>query len=156
MKKMFGDFRLIKNLALMKSRLEEDRLRQANEGYHINTWGSGPETYITYSENGREIGVIADFTWFNDVLLYTDSLRKWTKPYGEELTQFDYQRVLNRATRYLSCWGMVTLDETKLPDNEDLKRSLTEQGIEFTELDGGVIHYTVDASVIREQQRRER
>lgn len=147
---MFGVFRLIKNLIMRKNRLAEDRRRQAKDGYRIETCGTGPETYITYIENGRELSVLADFISFNDVVLYTDSLRKWTKPYGEEVSQFDYQKVLNRATHYLSCWGAVTLNETHLPDNEDLKRSLTEQGIEFTELDGGVIHYTVDADVARQ------
>src|SRR5438445_2048688 len=147
---MFGVFRLIKNVLLLNRRLTEDERLQSEEGYRIETSSTGPETYITYFENGRTLSVLADFSIFNDVVLYTDSLRKWTKPYGEELTRFDYQKVLNRATRYLSCWGTVTLDDTKLPDNEDLKRSLDEQGIEYTELDGGVISYTVDADVARQ------
>ena len=147
---MFGVFRLIKNVLLLNRRLTEDERLQSEEGYRIETSSTGPETYITYFENGRTLSVLADFSIFNDVVLYTDSLRKWTKPYGEELTRFDYQKVLNRATRYLSCWGAVTLDDTKLPDNEDLKRSLDEQGIEYTELDGGVISYTVDADVARQ------
>ena len=152
---MFGIFRLIKNLVLWKTRLAADRLAQVEDGYSINTHGSGPETYITYVEKGREIGVLANFTWFNDVVLYTDSLRKWTMPYGVELTEYDYQKVLNRVTRYLSCWGEVRFDDSKLRDNEDLKRSLTEQGIEFVETDDGVIHYSVDAEVFREQRKKE-
>lgn len=111
----------------------------------------GPERYITYLEKGREIDVIADFTLLNDVILYTDSLKKWSKPRGEVLAPFDYGKVLNRVTRYLSCWGEVTLDDSNLPTNEDLKKTLTEKGIEFVETEDGIIHYSVDAGVYREQ-----
>jgi hypothetical protein len=152
---MFGIFRLIKNLVLMKSRLAEDRLGQAREGYLIDINDGGLERYITYFENGRELSILADFTWFNDVVLYTASLRKWTRPYGVELTEYDYQKVLNRVTRYLSCWGEVRFDDSKLPDNDDLKRSLTEQGIEFVESEDGVIRYSVDAEVFREQRKKD-
>jgi hypothetical protein len=151
---MFAVFKFIKSLILWKGRMREERLRQTRGGYTIDMEGTGPETYITYSENGRTIGVIADFSWGNDVVLFTDSLRKWMVPYGVELTDFDFQKVLNRVTNYLACWGEVTLNNSKLPDNEDLKRSLTEQGIEFEELPGGVIHYSLNADDYREQLKK--
>jgi hypothetical protein len=148
---MFAAFRFIKSIIFWNGKMREDCLRQARDGYTIDMSGTGPETYITYYENGRKVGVIADFSWGNDVVLFTDSLRKWIEPYGVELTDFDFQKVLNRVTNYLSCWGEVTLNDSKLPTNEDLKRSLTEQGIEFEELPGGVIHYTLNADDYREQ-----
>jgi hypothetical protein len=143
--------RFIKNLFLLNSCLETDKDRQAKDGYRLEFSNIGPERYVTYYEKGRKIEVLADFTLFNDVILHTHSLRKWSKPSGEELTPFDYEKVLNRVTRYLSCWGEVTLNETKLRDNEDLKRSLTEQGVEFVETDDDLILYSVDADVYREQ-----
>ncbi len=146
---MFGVFRLIKSVISLNSRLAEDERSQMAEGYSIKTLGNGPETYITYVENEREIGLLVEFSIYNDVVLFTDSLRKWTKPFGVELTPLDYQKVLNRATHYLSCWGTVTYDETRLLDNEDLKKSLTEQGIDFTDLDDVIISYTVEAEVAR-------
>ena len=151
---MIGVFKLVRHFILWKSQLAEDKERQNREGYRIDMEGGGPETYIIYQENGCEVGVIADFTWFNDVTLFTDSLRRWTIPYDVELTDFDYQKVLNRVINYLSCWGEVTLNDSKLQRNEDLKRSLTEQGIEFEELDNGVIHYSLDADEYRERLRK--
>lgn len=112
---MFGFFRLIKNLALMHSRLKQERARQVAKNYRIETTGDGPETYITYFENGKEIAVWADFTVFNDVTLYTYSLKRWHVPRGNEVTASDYQKVLDRVIQYLSCWGKVTLDDSRNP-----------------------------------------
>lgn len=146
----------IRNLFLLNKHLENDKLRQTKDGYRMEFSNIGPERFITYSEKERKIDVLADFTLLNDVILYTDSLKRWSQPKGEELTAFDFEKVLNRVTRYLSCWGEVTLNENKLPDDEDLKRSLTEQGIEFFETDDGIVHYTVDAETYRNQIRKER
>src|SRR5688572_1889495 len=101
---MFKAVRFAVNLLMLKGRLKQDRLAQEEAGYLIADTGTGLENNFTYKEGDREITILADFTWSNDVLLHTDSLRKWTKPYGETVTEFDYQKVLNRVTQYLSCW----------------------------------------------------
>ena len=145
-------FRLIKNVILFNKRMAEVKSIQSREGYSIEMSGTGPETYWTYTEDGREIAVGADFTLWNDVTLYTDSLRKWSEPYGTDVSEFDYQKILDRCIRYFSCWGQVTLDDTILPSIEDIKNSLSKQGVEFAELENGVIHYKMDADKFREQQ----
>lgn len=147
-------FQFVKNIMLLNRRKAADKITQSKEGYSIEMNGSGPETYITYIENNLEIDVAANFTMFNDVILYTDSLRKWSRPKSEVLTPFDYQKVLNRVIRYLSCWGEVEIDESRLPDNDDLKRSLTEQGIPFTELENGVITYSVNADILHREAKK--
>lgn len=146
-------FRFIKSLIFLNKRMAEVEAVQTREGYRIEELGRGPEYYWTYMEGSREISIEVDFTWFNDVRLYTDSLRKWSEPYGTEVSDFDHQKIINRCIHYFSCWGMVTLDHTILPTTEDLKRSLTEQGIEFKELDKGVIYYSMDADEYRKRHK---
>jgi hypothetical protein len=141
---VFGFVRFVRNLFSLNKRLAENSLQQAEEGYKIEFTNIGPERYITYSENGREIDIIADFTILNDVVLYTVSLRHWDNPKREELTSFDYQKVMNRVIRYLSCWGNVTLDGSELRRNEDLEKSLEQQGIDFVVLKDGTIKYEID------------
>lgn len=142
--------RFLKNIYLMNRRLADDSRRQADEGYEIKTTsGLGPERYITYSEDNRELDVLADFTIFNDVRLFADSLRSWNIPNREELTDFDYQKVLNRVVRYLSIWGPVTVDDSKLLTIDDFEHSLNEAGIEFEESSDGVIKYKIDATKLR-------
>ncbi len=142
-------FRFIKSLIFFHKRIAEVEAVQTREGYRIEERGRGPEYNWTYTEDGREVYIDVNFTWCNDVKLYTDSLRKWSEPYGTEVSKFDYQKILNRCIHYFSCWGKVTLDHTILPTTEDLKRSLTEQGVEFEELDKGVIHFKMDADEYR-------
>jgi hypothetical protein len=50
----------------------------------------------------------------------------------------------------------VRIDDRKLPDNEDLKRELTDLGIEFVEREDGIIVYAVDADSLKEQLHRKR
>jgi uncharacterized protein len=153
---MFGLLRLVKNLASFDGRKARDDEKQVAEGYRITATGSGPETYVTYHDGDREIGVIAKFSWSNDVLLYTDSLKRWSVPYNAELTEFDFQRVLNRVMSYLSCWGKVSLDHSELPTQEDLKKSLIDKGIEFEELENGVLRYSIDADTLWEGSKKRR
>src|SRR5688572_13297463 len=124
--------RFLKNLWQQKRLLADDRAQQLQEGYSIDWSNRGPERYITYIENGREIDVLADFPALNEVVLYGDALRKWSSPKREEVTPFEYQKLLNRVVWYLSCWGDVTVDNRKLRDTEDVKSELTELGIPFT------------------------
>lgn len=147
---------MVKNLASFNSRMAADEEKQTIDGYRITSTSEGPERYITYFEGDREVAVTVDFSLWNDVLLYTDSLRRWSKPYGVELTEFDFQKVLNRVTSYLSCWGNVTLNDSKFPTQKDLKKSLTEQGIKFEELENGVIHYSIDGETLRREQKKEK
>jgi len=146
---MIKAFRAVKNLILLNKRLAENRARQEEEGYSIMFENIGRERYITYCENNREAVIQANFTMFNDVVLYVDSFRKWDTPRGEVLTSFDFRKVLNRLVNYFSCWGDVILDYSRLLDNEDLKATLTEQGIEFVESENGTLHYSVDAETFR-------
>lgn len=153
---MFGFLRLVKNLTSFNCRMAADEEKQTKDGYRITFTSQGPERDIRYFEGDREVIVMVDFSWWNDVLLYTDSLRRWYKPYGVELTEFDFQKVLNRVTSYMSCWGNVTLNDSKLPTQEDFKRSLMEQGIKFEELENGVIHYSIDGETLRREQKKEK
>jgi hypothetical protein len=148
---MFRVLRFLKNLLLWQKRITANRRVQVRDGFRLEIDNSGPARYITYFEDGREINVLTDFTALNEVTLYTDSLRKWSVPYGEELSSFDYQRVFNRVLQYLSCWGEVTLDESKLSDSEDLRRSLADQRIDFVEHESGIISYSVDAERFRDE-----
>ncbi|PYS97914.1 MAG: hypothetical protein DMF63_17825 [Acidobacteria bacterium] len=148
--------RFVNNLLRLNGRLAADRADQARDGYLIEWSNHGPERYISYSDNDRELDVHADFTLLNDVVLYSDSLRSWTAPQRKEVTPFEYQKVLNRVIRYLSCWGDVRIDDRKLQDSEDLKRALTELGIDFTERDDGIIVYRADADSMRKRFREEK
>lgn len=91
------------------------------------------------------------FSWFNDVKIYTNSLKRWDIPYGEELSPFDYQKILNRLVRYFSCWGgAVSLSNAPLQDMDDIKNSLQEAGIAFEEVEG-IVHYV---STVEEEKKR--
>lgn len=148
---MFKLIRFVKNLKHFDSRLKENEKLQRENGYRIEFVQEGPERYITYHEDGREVTVRADFSILNDVVLYRNSFRKWDKPAGQELTSFDYHKLLNRLVSYFACWGDVTLDDSQLPEAEDISESLIRDGIPFEELDDGIIHYQ---STIDEERRR--
>jgi hypothetical protein len=146
-------FRFIAGIIRLQRRLAEDELRQKAEGYSISSAPSGPERWVSYREFEREINVVHEYNWTNDVVIYTDSLRKWSKPYNESVTDFDFQKILSRCVRYFSCWGGdVTLDDRLLPTNEDLKASLEKSGIPYEELPGGIIMYSTTFEDERKRQ----
>ena len=148
---MFKILKFIKNQILFHRRCEEDREYQKSEGYSIEFKQQGPERYITYYEGDREVSVGADFTYLNDVRLFTKSFVKWSKPRGEELTPFDYQKVLNRLVRYFSCWGgAVILDDSHIKDLEEIKAELDRDGIKYQEIDGVLIY----ESTVEEERKR--
>lgn len=147
-------FRLIKSLLRWNERLAEDRERQQRGGYKFEVNNIGPERCITYSEGNRRLEVMASFSFGNDVTLYVDSLRKWITPRGVPLLEHEFDLVLGRTIQYLSCWGAVELNYSHLQDDEELKRSLTEQGIDFTEFEPGVIVYSIDADELRRKPDR--
>lgn len=146
-------FRLIKSLFLLNRRLAENKERQTSDGYTLDTSSIGPERYVTYSEGHRKIEIVATFSFSNDVRLYVDSLRKWTYPYGEEVSSCDFDRVLSRTIQYLSCWGRVELDYSHFEENDDVKNSLRKQGIEFEEIESGVIVYSIDTNRLKQKSR---
>lgn len=148
---MANILRFFKHLLSINSCLAEEMKRQTVGGYMIESNTHGPERYFTYCENGRELVILVEFTILNDVKVFTNSLKKWHTPRGEELSDFDYQKVLNRATSYFSCWGEVILDDSPLPNRDDVKESLREAGIPFEELEGGIIQYT---STVEEERER--
>ena len=150
---MFKIFRYIKGQILLNKRLSEEERQQRKEGYVIKFEQYGPARCITYVEGNREVAIEVNFTMLNDVRIFTDSFKKWNKPCGELLTPFDYQKVLNRLLRYFSCWGgEVVLDDSLIPDSEQLKESLRNAGIPFEELEGGVIRYEFDAEEERTRE----
>jgi hypothetical protein len=57
---------------------------------------------------------------------------------------FDHRMVVNRMSRYFSCWGEVTLDSRQLPTSEDIKLELEKARIPYEERPGGIIHYSAD------------
>lgn len=142
----------IKNQVLLNRRLTEEEEQQKREGYLIEWTQHGPERSIKYYEGDKEVFVGVDFNWFNDVRLYTESFVRWTKPRGEELTPFDYQKVLNRLVRYFSCWGgEVILDDSHLKNLEEIKAELKKDGVEYQDVDGIIIY----ESTIEEERKRE-
>lgn len=143
--------RFIKNLMHLDSCLKENEKQQRENGYRIEFLQKGPERYIKYHEDDREILVHAEFTILNDVILYVNSLKKWDKPCGEELTEFDYRRVFNRMLSYFSCWGDVVLSDALVQDSNDIRESLLEAGIPFEEYEDGIIKYT---STVEEERKR--
>ena len=148
---MFKFFKFIQNVVLLNERLAQEEEQQKREGYLIESIHHGPEHYFTYYEGSRELSVGADFTWLNDVRIYTQSFVKWDKPRGEELTQFDYQKVLNRLVKYFSCWGgEVILDDCHLQGLDEIKAELDKDGIEFQEVDGVIIY----KSTLEEERKR--
>lgn len=135
----------LKGVRNLNRRLEAEERRQANEGYSIRQEHAGPETYTTYEEEGRAANILAEFNILNDVVVFTDSFRKWDRPYGEVVSEPDFAKIKNRVARFFACWGgEVTFDDKVLPTNEELKKELEDAGIEYEELEGGVIHYSVD------------
>jgi hypothetical protein len=141
---MLRIFRYFKNLYLLPRRKTADEKCQLVEGYAVTFESVGPQRYITYKEGDREIAVIAEFSLMNDVVLFTDSLTRWSSPSNEPVSDFDQQKVLNRVMKYLSCWGEVTLDSRLLPTSEDFKLDLQKAGIQCDELPSGIIHYSID------------
>ncbi len=150
---MFKILRFFKNTYLLSRRLSDEESRWKAEGYSIRSEQAGPEREITYVEGGREIGVVMDFVnWMNDVVLFTDSLRNWSRPEKQPLSELEFEKVVNRLTRYFLCWGgEVTFDQRTLPTPEDFKQELEKAGIPYEELPGGIIHYSVD---IDEERKR--
>jgi hypothetical protein len=85
---MLKIFRFVKNAYLLNRRLTADESRQKAEGYSITFEQTGPEREITYKEGEREIYVIMNFgNWMNDVVIFTDSLSRWTRPDAEPFQQ---------------------------------------------------------------------
>jgi hypothetical protein len=110
---MFKILKYIKNQFLLNRRLTEEEERQKKEGYWIKRTQEGNEAYTFYCEDKKEIPIIVEFTWLNDVILNTNSFRKWRFPKVEELTPLEYEKVQNRLVRYFSCWGGdVKLDDS--------------------------------------------
>lgn len=137
---MFKILKFIKNVVLLNKRLTAEEERQKKEGYSIE-FVNGPEQYVIYREGDRKVAAGMTFSIFNDVTIYTNSFVKWDFPRGEKLTAFDYQKVLNRLVRYFSCWGgEISLDDSHIPDFEELKESLRQRGIPFEERDGVLIY----------------
>jgi hypothetical protein len=137
---MFKIFRFIKNKTLLFKRLNAEEARQKDEGFSI-TMEPPPESYVVYREGNREVAAGMSFMRYDNVRLYTNSFVKWSTPRGEELTAFDYQKVLNRLVRYFSCWGgEVILDDSHIADLEEIKESLRQRGIPFKEIDGVLVY----------------
>ena len=148
---MFRILKFIKNVFLLNGRLTAEEERQKKEGYLIEFIHEGPQYYFKYYEGDREVSVGVDFTYLNDAKIYTKSFVKWSKPRGEELTPFDYQKILNRLVRYLSCWGgEVILDNSHIKDLEEIKAELDRDGIKYQEIDGVLMYQ----STVEDEKKR--
>ncbi len=136
----------------LNSRLTEEEHCQVAEGYSIRRVQEGPESCTYYVEGEREASILAEFSYLNDVVVYTDSFRKWTKPYGEPVSDFEFAKIRSRAIRYFECWGgEVSTNDMTLKSDDDLKAEVEQAGIPYEELPGGVIHYSID---IDEERKR--
>ncbi len=49
--------------------------------------------------------ILVEFNIWNDVIVFTDSFRKWNKPFGEEVSDLEFVKTKNRVARYFDCWG---------------------------------------------------
>ena len=90
----------------------------------------------------------------NDVVVFTDSFKTWSRPYEVELSYLDFLRVRQRVIQYLQCWGGdVRDDERQLRKTADLKKQLELEGIPYEDLGDGSIMYSND---IEEERKRGR
>lgn len=138
-------FNFIRNLLLLNSRLVEEEKVQKQEGYSIESGRAGPERYDIYRDGEKSAYLIAEYTWLNDVIVFTDSFRRWSKPQGEFLSDLDFEKARNRIRKYFECWGgEVKFDDRPLPTIEDFTRGLDEAGIAYDIREDGVIHYSAD------------
>lgn len=134
-------FSFLRNVLSLNKRLTAEERQQEKEGYSIKSVREGPEHYFIYREGKKEVAVGAEFTFLNDVKIYTNSFIKWNVPKNETMKDSDHQRILERLTRYFSCWGgNITFDNIPLQDVEDLKKLLNQQGISFKESDEVIIY----------------
>ena len=147
-------FRFFKNIYLLDPRRAQEELRQRDEGYSIELVQEGPEQYIDYIEGDRKASITVEFSWMNDVVVFTDSFRSWSRPYEVELSYLDFLRVRQRVIQYLQCWGGdVRDDERQLRKTADLKKQLELEGIPYEDLGDGLIMYSND---IEEERKRGR
>jgi len=138
-------FRFFKNIYLLDRRRAQEELRQRDEGYSIELVQEGPEQYIDYIEGDRKASITVEFSWMNDVVVFTDSFRSWSRPYEVELSDLDFLRVRQRVIRYLQCWGGdVREDERQFRKTADLKKHLELEGIPYEDLGDGLIMYSND------------
>ncbi len=94
--------------------------------------------------------IVVGFTFWNDVLIYTDSFRKWDIPDGEIVSDLEFVKIKNRVARYFACWGgEIAFDDTELATLDDFKTQLQKDGIQYEELEGGVISYSNDIDAER-------
>jgi hypothetical protein len=136
----------------LNRRLTQEEQRQVAEGFSIRRVQAGSEDYFIYVEVGREANIIVKFNILNDVVIFTDSFRRWSAPYGEPISELDFAKIKSRAIRFFECWGgEVTTNDITLKTNDDLKAELEQAGIPYEELPGGVIHYSID---IDEERKR--
>jgi len=89
---MFKFLKFFKNQILLNKRLTAEEELQKAEGYRIKFTQAGNESVITYYEGNREIPIGFEFTLLNDVILNTNSFRRWNGR-GKELTPLEYERV---------------------------------------------------------------
>lgn len=110
---MFKILKFIKNIFLLNKRLTEEEERQRKEGYRIEFTHEGNDSYITYYEENKSLPIEYEFTFLNDVILKTNSFKKWNASRGKELTALEFEKVQSRLVRYFSCWGGdVILDDS--------------------------------------------
>ncbi len=137
---MFKIFRYFKNLYFLNERLTAEREMQGQSGYEITFTQDGPEHYITYREDGKEISILAEFSILNDVKLFTNSVRKWNHPTDIDISESEHKKVIDRLIQYFSCWGEVVLDDSFLGQASEPKESLIKDGIPFRKSDGFIIY----------------
>jgi len=140
---MYRFLKYIKSLGLLKGRLQREEDLQHIEGYSIvNVWNGGDQ-YFLYVENdtGNSLTIGVDFSWLNDVKIYTESFRFWSQPEATALSKFEIARVKTRLVRYFSAWGgNVEFDDAMIRSLTEIKEDLNRKGIAYTEVDGFVIY----------------
>lgn len=130
----------ITRLSQLGRKLDEHKRKQLQKGFFVELQSSMSGGNIEYREGDNALFAVVDFSWDNNVKLFTRSIEFWNKPEHKKLTEIEYERVIKRITEYLSLWGKVTYDNSPIASSEDIERVLESKGIKYEEKDGVIIY----------------
>jgi hypothetical protein len=130
----------LNRLFQLPSKLNKHKQKQVEEGFLVELQSSMSGGNVEYREEDNILFAEVDFSWDNNVRLFTRSVEFWSRPRRRELTEIEYERVINRITEYLSLWGKVTYDNSPLTSLEDMKGDLENRNILYEEKDGVIIY----------------
>jgi hypothetical protein len=107
-------FDYIVRLMQLGRKLDAHQRIQIEQGFSAEFQNPIDGAYIEYREGDNLLIASVDFSWDNNVTLFTRSVEFWNEPEYRRLSEIEYERVINRITKYLSSWGKVTCDNSHL------------------------------------------